>query len=128
MSTFKVLKDGDNLTLQRITRKGSRKHWIALVKGAGTGEFKLDLQFLSEEDLASKVVFEEIDGKNAAVESFRVKSDAIFQVGQKQQEGERREPARFFVIRPNGKMMDTDRESVFEEFDIPWDPDWKPRG
>ena len=122
MSTFKVLKDGSNLNLQRITKKGDRKHYLALVNGAGTGEFKLDLKFLGEEDLARKVAFEEMDGVNAAVESFTVKPDSIFQTGLK------KERARFFVIRSSGKMMDTDRESVYDEFDIPWEQDYKPRG
>lgn len=116
MSKFDVEKNGSELILKRLTKKGDKKHYLARVEGEGTGDFKLELHFMGEEDRSTPVEFDQDNfGVNTAVETFAVKPDEIFQAGLK---GER---ATFFTINSRGQMLNIDRRSVHESLGIAWE-------
>jgi hypothetical protein len=116
MSKFETKNEGGKLLVVRRTKKGDKKHYLALVAGEGTGDFKLDLHFMSEDDLLKPVEFEpDTNGVNTAVEEFEAKPDDIFQVGLK---GER---AQFMTINSKGQLLNIDRRSVHESLGIEWE-------
>jgi hypothetical protein len=104
------------LVLQRVTTKGTKKHYLAQVIGPSKEEgFPLDLGFMGEEQLSSPVVFEKVGSQNAAVESFEVKADDIFQTAIK---GDR---AEFFMVNSKGMIISLDREAVHKSVGAPWE-------
>ena len=115
MSTYRTKTVDGNLVLQRVTVKGSKKHYLAKVTGPGKEDFPLELGFLGEEEYASPVVFEKVGGKNAAVESFNISADDMFQTALK---GDR---ATFFTVNSKGLIINMDRREVHEAVGANWE-------
>lgn len=115
MSIFRAEKEGSKIVLQRLTKKGERKNYLALVDGPGTGDFKLNLKFLGAEEQAKPTEFEKEDGVNTAVETFEVEPDSMFQTAIK---GER---AQFFTVNSKGQVLALERRDVHEAVGVEWE-------
>jgi hypothetical protein len=70
---------------------------------------------MTDADLNTPVEFVRVGEENAAVESYDVEPDTIFQTGTK---GDR---ASFFTVNSKGQMLQIERRDVHESVGLEWE-------